>query len=118
MSPTITVTYTVTVSQTATGTVTITPTQTSTPDRIAVYPNPCSLSKAVGNTVKFDFLPPSTKIVIYNIQGYKVAEFGNLSSRFEWDGTNKNGKKVASGIYLYNVSAAGRKFTGKLYIIK
>lgn len=112
ISPTFTVTRTATVSPT------ITPTATPTPDRIAVYPNPFSMSKADNHTVKFDFLPPDTKVIIYNIQGYKVVEFGNLSGRFEWDGANKSGEKAEAGIYFYDVTASGRKFTGKLYIVK
>ena len=83
-----------------------------------MYPNPFSLTKAAGKTVKFDFLPPSSRLLIYNIQGYKVAEFAGISGRFEWNGTNREGKKVAPGIYFYDITAAGRKFTGKLYIIK
>ena len=113
-----TVTPTSTISPTITVSPTITPTPTATPDRIAVYPNPFSLTKAAGKTVKFDFLPPSSRLLIYNIQGYKVAEFAGISGRFEWNGTNREGKKVAPGIYFYDITAAGRKFTGKLYIIK
>jgi flagellar hook assembly protein FlgD len=112
VSPTITVSPTVTVSST------ITPTASPTPDVIAVYPNPCSLTKAVNKTVKFDFLPDNTRIKIYNIQGYKVTEFGNLSGKFEWNCINMDGEKVSPGIYLYDVEGGGKTFTGKLYLVK
>ena len=96
---------------------TITPTATATPERIAIYPNPCSLANGEGR-VKFDFLPQGTTVKIYNIQGYKVAEYGNLAGKFEWNCTNKNGEKVAAGIYFYDVDAAGKKYSGKLFIVK
>jgi hypothetical protein len=97
---------------------TVSPTPTGTPEIIAVYPNPYSPTKAYNGTLKFDFLPPGTKVVVYDIQGYKVAEFDGVSGRIEWNGENMNAEKCAAGIYMYIVTTESNKYTGKIYIIK
>jgi len=103
---------------TITTTSTITPTATPTPDTIACYPNPYSPTKAYNGTLKFDFLPQSSDIAIYNIEGYLVKEIDNVSGRIEWNGTNTAGDKCVPGIYMYIVTAPGNKYTGKIYIVK
>ena len=50
----------------------------------------------------------SIELVIYDIMGREVKSF-NISSQSAgnqnifWDGTNKNGNSVSSGIYLYRI---------------
>jgi flagellar hook assembly protein FlgD len=68
--------------------------------------------------LKFDFLSPASDIVIYNIQGLKVAEFTDVSGKFEWNGKNMDGQQVAPGIYLYIVKTTNREYSGKIYIVK
>lgn len=38
--------------------------------------------------------------------------------KYQWDGKNDSGERVASGIYIYVVNADGDKKTGKLAVIK
>ena len=35
-----------------------------------------------------------------------------------WDGKNENGDKVASGLYFYVIDTGGKKFRGKITLIK
>jgi hypothetical protein len=91
------------------------------PDEFSVnnYPNPfnpattisLSLSEASGWSVK-----------IYNIAGQLVNEFAGISEaglvEVSWDGTDKKGEVLASGIYFYRVQAGNHKTTKKLMLIK
>jgi hypothetical protein len=38
--------------------------------------------------------------------------------KYQWDGRNDSGERVASGIYIYVVNADGDRKTGKLAVIK
>lgn len=69
------------------------------------YPNPFNAN----TVIKFD-LPQSSKVKldIYNILGQKVKSLVDekLSAGYKkvtWDGTNQNGKSVASGVYFYRL---------------
>ena len=69
------------------------------------FPNPFNAS----TVIKFD-LPQSSKVKldIYNILGQKVKSLVDekLSAGYKkvtWDGTNENGKSVASGVYFYRL---------------
>ncbi|MCK4307179.1 VCBS repeat-containing protein [candidate division WOR-3 bacterium] len=63
------------------------------------------------------------KINIYNLSGQKVATLvkGNKKAGYhqvKWDGKDKHGKKVATGIYFYRMEAGDFKATKKLTILK
>jgi len=65
-----------------------------------VYPNPYNPNKGSG---KFyvDNVVDKTKIYIYAMDGSLVKDgvFNSTQNRFSWDGLNKNGSKVVSGLY-------------------
>src|SRR5262245_6824950 len=51
-------------------------------------------------------------LAVYNVAGRKVADLvnGNLGAgphHVSWDGTDRDGSRVASGVYLYRLSAGG-----------
>jgi flagellar hook assembly protein FlgD len=71
------------------------------------YPNPFNPE----TTIKFN-LPVHARISlrIYNILGQrvKILEDGEMPAGYheiKWDGTNQNRQTVASGTYIYQISA-------------
>ncbi len=84
------------------------------------YPNPFNPS----TTIRC-FLPSDgpAKLVIYDVQGRKVAvlldgwaKAGNLS--VVWNGTNDRGNRVASGVYYYRLDAMKKVVTKKLVVLR
>jgi hypothetical protein len=71
------------------------------------YPNPFNGNiKIVYELNK----PSSVKLSVYDIGGEKVyggrAEGGPGLNEIAWDGTGAGGKSVASGVYIYSITAA------------
>lgn len=95
-----------------------------------VLPETYSISQNNPNpfnpTTSIDFALPTaakTKIEVFNILGQKVKTLvdeyltaGN--KRVEWDGTDENGSTVASGIYLYRMTANDYTETKKMMLMK
>ena len=94
------------------------------------YPNPFNPAVAgaghsPATTISF-FTAESTEcaeIEIYNIKGQLIKSFTNLmlsnnSGSVVWDGKDKNGKTVESGIYLYRLKGMEKSVTRKMIIIK
>ncbi len=85
------------------------------------FPNPFNLSTTIGFS-----LPQPEKITlkIFNLLGEEVATLLNqqpLEAGFHkayWDGRNKWGKVVASGIYLYRMDAGTFSRTRKMLLVK
>ncbi len=78
------------------------------------YPNPFNPT----TNIKFSIPEKSElSLTIYNLVGQEVVKLVNNelfnagSYTAQWDGTNSYGSKVASGIYIYELSA------GKVNII-
>lgn len=93
------------------------------PEQIALvgnYPNPFNPT----TSIKFglpDAMP--VEISIYSITGKKVRTLINqeLSARYyhvNWDGTDKSGNRVASGIYIYTLKAGSKRLTNKMLFAK
>ena len=64
---------------------------------------------------------PYSKINIYNKAGEKVKtlEEKEGKDRLDWDATNNNGEKLASGVYIWvSSNPNGKKEKGKFAIIK
>lgn len=89
--------------------------------RHSSYPNPFNPRVTIRFTV-----PPSgeeTSIVIYDLSGRHVRTIfrGHLKAGEyvkDWDGRNKKGDTVSSGIYFYQIKAGRHSATGKLVLIR
>lgn len=72
---------------------------------IYIYPNPFSFSNSDG-VIYFANLPPKVNIIVFDLQGNKIAEIqerdGNGGTT--WDLRNLKGETVGSGIYLYRAA--------------
>ncbi|MFN0118318.1 MAG: T9SS type A sorting domain-containing protein [Elusimicrobiota bacterium] len=81
------------------------------------FPNPYRAN--VNPNITFTNLPGSGTIEIYSISGEKVAQLsiapGELSK--QWNATNDDGEKLASGVYIYIVQAGGQTSQGKIIVI-
>lgn len=96
------------------------------------YPNPFKPAEADYTTIYFTTkrAVAEKSIGIYNLAGELVlnVEDGSIYMdkwyddgyvyKYEWDGRNDYGERVASGVYIYVVNADGNKKVGKLAIIK
>jgi hypothetical protein len=98
---------------------------------VIVYPNPCKAGDAsyngAGGTagrIYFANLTQAAKIRIFTIAGglvYEVDRNDATTGITYWDGVNKSGNRLASGVYIYyitNPDNGGQKAVGKLAIIK
>lgn len=99
------------------------------PDHISVpkefvlnqnFPNPFNPS----TTIRYE-VPSETRVTIkvYNLLGQEVktlldAVKGSGRYEIQWDGKNKSGKEVASGVYLYRLQADKFVKTRKMLLIK
>ena len=85
---------------------------------LLVYPNPFSLSKAAGGTLKFVNLAPGATIEIRSLSGELVRSMGNTSIYAEWDGTNDERETVAPGVFFYLVfgGQGGETWKGKILV--
>jgi subtilisin family serine protease len=93
--------------------------------QIIVYPNPCRINKQ--GYLKLGNLPNDSNTIsikIYDIRGkfIKKLDTNNLVKKIdgnviEWDGKNKNGSKVASGVYLFLINYNGEKKKEKVAIL-
>lgn len=111
-----TATNTATVTATFTPTNSPTPTPTYTPTCVTyVWPNPYNPVKAVGGTLRFSCMNDQTNVMIYTVSGELVQTLNAGTSTspctngdawgtpYCWNGRNKMGFPVATGIYLYAV---------------
>jgi len=62
-------------------------------------------------------------LTVYDILGNKIKELTN--SIYEpgeyyliWDGTNINGEKVSSGVYIYSLMSDDIKNSGRMILLK
>lgn len=77
---------------------------------VLAYPNPFYMNRGDGY-VTIENLPSSAKVTIYTLSGEKVWEgTAKTGGILTWNGINKYGEKIASGIYLALIdSSAGKK---------
>jgi len=88
-------------------------------EQISIYPNPSFAETNI--SFKLQSSAPAT-IEVYNLKGQKVKALfsGNAKiglNSFVWDGTNQNGQRCSSGIYLYRIKIADRNYNAKQVII-
>ncbi len=67
--------------------------------------------------------PTEIRVEVFNVLGQKVKTLANEFSkagykRVEWDGTDDNGSSVASGVYLYRLTAGDFSETKKMLLLK
>lgn len=67
--------------------------------------------------------PAEVRIDVFNVLGQKVKTLANEFSkagykRVEWDGKDDNGSSVASGVYLYRMTAGDFSETKKMLLLK
>ncbi|MEW6516300.1 MAG: DUF2341 domain-containing protein [candidate division FCPU426 bacterium] len=130
-TPTITVTSTISPTRTVTPTPTdspmITPTFTETPNvaasdlaHVIVYPNPYRSDFYPSARVVFMQLPSRVVVRIYTLDGRLVREFqkDDPGNRLVWNLDNRQGRAVASGLYIYVLKTLREEKTGKIYILR
>ena len=84
------------------------------------FPNPFNAS----TTIAFQLgLPSQVELAIYSISGQHVRTLISSSlpvgyHRLQWDGRNEQGETVASGAYLYQLSAGDFVATRQLMLLK
>ena len=78
-----------------------------------VYPNPLKLSGDRPGEVFIEGLVAETDIKILAVHGEVVAQFTARGGKVVWDGRDRNGQTVPSGVYL--IVAVGRSGEGTAY---
>jgi hypothetical protein len=84
------------------------------------YPNPFNPSTEIA----FDLRTSAwVTLSVYNILGQEIIrmadrEFPAGSHSLIWDGTDSNGRTVASGIYLYRIKSGGQSASRKMVLMK
>lgn len=88
--------------------------------QIKVYPNPYREGKTSFTIITFDSLPEMAVIKIYTLGGLLVKEIKVPDGgEVVWDIKNNDGKKIASGVYIYFITdKKGNKKSGKIAIIR
>ena len=82
-------------------------------ERVFAYPNPFILTD--GEKVLFNYAG-EVEVEIFSLDGRKIK---TILSNTGWDGTNENGDKVASGLYLFYIKDRdGNSFTGKIGVVR
>ena len=84
------------------------------------YPNPFNPQTAIGFA-----LPVSSRVelTIYNVLGQQVVtlindEYPAGFHQVIWSGMDSEGRAVASGVYLYRLTAVGNVMTRKMMLLK
>ena len=100
----------------------LTPTET---ELLANYPNPFNPETWIPYRLAADAY---VALTIYNLNGQRVrtidvghqvaAGYESRSKAIYWDGRNQVGEQVASGVYLYHLSAGDYFATRKMVILK
>jgi PKD repeat protein len=87
---------------------------------LAFSPNPFNPSTAISFSLA---QPGATELHIYNLRGERVRTLINetLSAgehQVQWNGTDDNGRPVASGVYLFALRSGHLTSTGKAILLK
>ena len=86
----------------------------------SAYPNP--FNPAVN--IKYKLHTESfVNITIYDLAGNKIKTLVQKNNKpgfqlIQWNGTNKHGNQVSSGVYLYKITSNDFKKTGKIMLTK
>jgi hypothetical protein len=89
----------------------------STPETMRIYPNPYYAARDGWLTI--DGLPAYSRVRLFTLRGEMVLDTAADSHGiFTWQGTNRGGRLVASGVYLVVVEGNGIKAIRKLVLLK
>jgi hypothetical protein len=91
----------------------LSPAESSIPVGSYAYPNPYNPSD--GAPVTFADLPPSSNLTVMTVSGSVVRYWEDVTGEVAWNGTNQQGTRVASGVYMWFVDPSGE--SGKLIIL-
>lgn len=87
------------------------------------YPNPFNPETIIWFKIPYALTNSFTELVIYDINGELIGTLvddilpsGNYLVK--WNGQNKNGADVSSGIYFYHLKVANKLTTGKMVLIR
>jgi hypothetical protein len=86
-----------------------------------VYPNPFRPNSGLGHQqVTFANLPAATKLRIFTVDGRLVDEavVPAGSNTLLWNGRNRAGQVVASGVYVYVLESASQRQVGKIVVAR
>jgi len=78
-------------------------------DNVVVYPNP--VRETYEGPVAIKGLVENTTVKITDMGGNLVFETESLGGQAIWDGTNFNGERVATGVYMIYLSSADGEFS-------
>ncbi len=84
----------------------------------AAYPNPFNPATTIRFSVKKD---ETGSVRIYNLKGELIRSYDGYTSgehKVVWDGADRSGKKVGSGIFLYRLETDSYTQTRKMMMIK
>jgi ligand-binding sensor domain-containing protein len=82
---------------------------------VVAFPNPFIIQTG-SEMLTFDRLPYQAKVRIFTVAGELVKE---IKSGNQWNGRNKAGELVASGIYLFHIQdSSGKSAVGKIAVIR
>ena len=86
--------------------------------RPVVFPNP--FDPGSDGVVRWDNIVPNSQIEIYTISGENVITLHTDIHRMSWDGKNRHGQIVSSGVYFFIIRnlSDGSVMKGKMFIVK
>jgi hypothetical protein len=87
---------------------------------VRAYPNPWRSDRHSSDPrVTIDRLVSGSTVKIFTVSGHHVRTLSTSGSSVSWDLNNTSGDRVASGVYLYVVTAPGvEKAAGKITVIR
>ncbi|MFH1860108.1 MAG: hypothetical protein ABH870_03720, partial [bacterium] len=82
------------------------------------YPNPFDMT--TDNYMTFGPLPMNEGVIIelYTLDGELVQTLTSQNGTCMWDGRNKDGDKVSSGMYIYMIKMKAQRKVGKMTVIR
>lgn len=88
---------------------------------LEAFPNPFNPSTTISFALPVEGF---VDVAIYNVLGQRVRtlvanqEFSQGSHNIRWDSRNDQGKRVASGVYIYRLQALGHTISRKLILLR
>lgn len=75
---------------------------------VKIYPNPYR-PNSVSDVMHFNNMPPYAKVRVYTFLGELVRTLkADVNGMTHWDGTNDDGRKAASGVYIAFIETPGK----------